>query len=47
VSQFQVDPGPAGAAFGLAITVGFEGVRFASVDDNATTLEIFQLPLIL
>jgi DNA-binding beta-propeller fold protein YncE len=47
VSQFQVDPGPAGAAFGLAIQVGFEGIRLATVDDNANTLEIFQLPLIL
>jgi hypothetical protein len=47
VSQFQVDPGPAGAAFGLAIQVGFDGIRFATVDDNANTLEIFQLPLIL
>lgn len=46
VSQFQVDPGPGGGAFGLAITFGFEGVRFAAVDDDANTLEIFQLPLI-
>ena len=47
VSQFQVDPGPPGGAFGLAITFGFDGIRFAAVDDDANTLEIFQLPLIL
>jgi DNA-binding beta-propeller fold protein YncE len=46
VSQFQVDPGPGGGAFGLAIGFGFEGFRFAAVDDDANTLEIFQLPLI-
>jgi hypothetical protein len=44
VSQFQVDPGPGGGAFGLAIGFGFEGFRFAAVDDDANTLEIFQLP---
>ena len=44
VSQFQVDPGPPGGAFGLAIAFGFEGIRFAAVDDDANTLEIFQLP---
>jgi hypothetical protein len=44
VAQLQVDPGPGGGAFGLAIGFGFEGFRFAAVDDDANTLEIFQLP---
>jgi hypothetical protein len=43
VSEFQVDSGNGGGAFGLAITFGFDGVRFAAVDDDANTLEIWQL----
>jgi hypothetical protein len=46
VSQFQVDPGAPGGAFGLAISLGLNGIRFAAVDDDANTLEIFQLPII-
>jgi DNA-binding beta-propeller fold protein YncE len=45
VAQFQVDPGAAGGAFGLAIGFGLEGFRFAAVDDDANTLEIWQIPI--
>jgi hypothetical protein len=44
VAQFQVDPGAAGGAFGLAISFGLEGLRFAAVDDDANTLDIWQIP---
>src|SRR5262249_23569326 len=34
VGQFQLDKGPAGAAFGVAVTVVNGELRFAAVDDN-------------
>jgi hypothetical protein len=41
MGQFQLDPGGAGGAFGLALqTVGSQ-IRFAAVDDNTNTLQIF------
>jgi hypothetical protein len=43
VAQFQVDPGPAGGAFGLAIAGGEGGVRFAAVNDNQNQLDIWQI----
>jgi hypothetical protein len=43
VAQFQVDPGGPGGAFGIAISFGLEGLRFAAVDDDANTLEIWTI----
>jgi hypothetical protein len=45
VGDFQVDPNPAdapGAAFGVALSMGDE-LRFAAVNDNANTVELFTL----
>jgi WD40 repeat protein len=39
VAQYQVDPGAAGAAFGLAFSS--DQTRFAAVDDNQNTLDIW------
>ena len=44
VKQLSVDPAQ-GASFGLAVTSGRGGTRFAYVDDAANTLTIFNLPL--
>jgi hypothetical protein len=44
VAQFQVDPGVGGAAFGLAIANDPFNLRFAAVDDNQNTLDIWVLP---
>ena len=45
VKQLQVDPGPAGGAFGLAIhKVSDDAVQFAAVDDNTNSLIIWTLP---
>ena len=41
VAQFSVDPGGPGGAFGLAVHSQEEGFIFATVDDDANTLEIF------
>jgi uncharacterized protein (TIGR03118 family) len=41
VGQFQIDGGPAGAAFGLAAQAVGDQVRFAAVDDNTNTLHVF------
>ena len=38
VSQFQIDP-VVGSAFGLAVMGTEDGILFAAVDDNTTTLE--------
>jgi DNA-binding beta-propeller fold protein YncE len=43
VAQFQVDPGPAGAAFGLAITGFGDNIRFAAVNDNQNQLDIWNV----
>jgi uncharacterized protein (TIGR03118 family) len=41
VGQFQLDPGGAGGAFGLAVA-NFDGVvRFAAVNDNTNALDIW------
>jgi hypothetical protein len=41
VAQFSVDPGGPGGAFGLAVHTLEDGFIFATVDDDANTLEIF------
>jgi WD40 repeat protein len=41
VAQFQVDPGAGGGAFGLAFSAN--GDRFATVDDDQNTLDIWDL----
>jgi hypothetical protein len=41
VTQYQVDPGAGGAAFGLAISNDPFKLRFAAVDDNQNTLNIW------
>ena len=41
VAQFSVDPGGPGGAFGLAVHSLEEGFIFATVDDDANTLEVF------
>ena len=41
VGQFQIDSGAPGAAFGLAVQQIGDQVRFAAVDDNTNTLDIW------
>jgi uncharacterized protein (TIGR03118 family) len=41
VGQFQIDNGPAGGAFGLAVSSAGGRLRFAAVDDNTNTLQIW------
>jgi DNA-binding beta-propeller fold protein YncE len=41
IAQYQVDPGPGGAAFGLAIANDVINFRFAAVNDNQNTLNIW------
>ena|GEM_PF-5535883 len=41
VGQFQLDSGPPGAAFGLAVQKVGDQVRFAAVDDNTNTLQVW------
>lgn len=43
ISQFQVDPGPAGASFGLAIGGDIFHLRFAAVNDNQNQLDIWNV----
>ena len=43
VAQYQVDPGPGGAAFGLAITGFGDDIRFAAVNDNQNQLDIWNV----
>lgn len=43
VAQYQVDSGAPGGAFGLAISGGEDGVRFAAVDDDQNTLDIWRV----
>jgi DNA-binding beta-propeller fold protein YncE len=38
VSQFQIDTGAAGAAFGIALSTANGQLRFAAVDDNTNQL---------
>jgi hypothetical protein len=44
VSQFQVDSA-AGSAFGVAIQLGDDNIRFAAVDDNTNSVSIWNLPV--
>jgi uncharacterized protein (TIGR03118 family) len=41
VGQFQLDPGDPGAGFGLAAQQIGDQVRFAAVDDNTNTLQVW------
>ena len=41
VGQYQVDSGAAGGAFGLAVTSVNGELRFAAVDDNTNTLDVW------
>jgi uncharacterized protein (TIGR03118 family) len=43
VGDFQIDTGNGGAAFGLAISTDNGEIRFAAVNDNTNTVEIFTL----
>lgn len=43
VGQFQIDNGAPGAGFGLAVQQIGDQVRFAAVDDNTNTLNIWTL----
>jgi uncharacterized protein (TIGR03118 family) len=43
VAQFQLDSGGPGAAFGIAVTEQNGVIRFAAVDDNTNTVEIWTL----
>jgi DNA-binding beta-propeller fold protein YncE len=43
VAQFQVDPGPGGGAFGLAFGGDDDNFRFAAVDDDQNTLDIWNI----
>lgn len=43
VAQFQVDPGSAGAAFGLAFSRDSFNFRFAAVNDNQNQLDIWHV----
>jgi uncharacterized protein (TIGR03118 family) len=43
VGQFQLDSGAAGAAFGLAVQKVGDQVRFAAVNDNTNSLEVWTL----
>lgn len=43
VGQFQIDNGAPGAAFGLALQTVDGQTRFAAVDDNTNTLDIWTL----
>lgn len=41
VATYQLDAGPAGGAFGIAITASHGGVRFAAVDDDLNTVTVW------
>lgn len=43
VSQFQIDPGAAGGAFGIALDREGNVVRFAAVDDDQNTLNVWNV----
>jgi hypothetical protein len=45
VAQFQLDPGGAGGAFGIALSTDNGELRFAAVDDNTNTLHIWTFQL--
>lgn len=41
VAQFQLDPGPGGGAFGIALSTSGAQLRFAGVDDNTNSLNVW------
>jgi len=41
VGEHQIDSGAGGAAFGLAVTLDDGVLRFAAVDDNTNTVDIW------
>jgi hypothetical protein len=43
VSEFQLDTGAGGGAFGVAVTSDNGVLRFAAVDDNTNTVHIWTL----
>src|SRR5262249_30611595 len=43
VAQFQLDSGPAGGAFGIALSNVGGQMRFAAVDDNTNTVHVWAL----
>jgi hypothetical protein len=43
VGDFTLDSGPAGAAFGVAVSSDNGVLRFAAVDDNTNTVHIWTL----
>jgi DNA-binding beta-propeller fold protein YncE len=43
VGSFQLDSGPGGAAFGLAVTSENGVLRFATVDDNTNSVDIWTI----
>jgi uncharacterized protein (TIGR03118 family) len=45
VGQFQLDPGNPGGAFGIALSTANGELRFAAVDDNTNTLNIWTFNL--
>jgi hypothetical protein len=45
VAQFQLDPGAAGGAFGVAATTQNGDLRFAAVDDDANAVDIWTFQL--
>ena len=45
VAQFQLNPGAAGAAFGVAVTTQNGELRFAAVDDNTNAVDIWTFQL--
>ncbi len=45
VTKFQLDTGNGGAAFGIALTVNHGQWRFAAIDDNANTVNIWTFRL--
>lgn len=43
VATYQLDAGPPGGAFGIAITVFQNSIRFSAVDDNLNTMTVWTL----
>jgi uncharacterized protein (TIGR03118 family) len=43
VASFQIDSGNSGAAFGVALTSSHGVLRFAAVDDNTNTVDVWTL----
>ena len=43
IATYQLDAGPPGAAFGIAITASQGSVRFAAVDDDLNTVTVWKV----